>query len=173
MANSANNFRETVDRLKALLAQRFPSPDGERNPQANDWLRTLYETYTARFAMSNGTVWLTGSIMIPLSLAGFAALATLQHPTFPQLAILAIASSAVMGSWLVVSENHRAFQDKSLAWLIAIEETLGLVGTGPVKIRGNWLSRALTFPAAIQVVRWVLTACVVVAWLLVLAFWPR
>ena len=168
-----DEFERTVQDLKAKLKESLVDGSAYEGLQRDEWLRTLYESYTERFLSDNSRIWITGSIMIPLSLAAFAALPTISCPKFIHLLTLAIASSAVMISWLVIAENHRAFQEKSRAWIVAIEETLGLEKTGGPKIRGNILNRILTFPAAVQIMRWGLAGAVVIAWILVLAFWPR
>ena len=111
--------------------------------------------------------------MIPLSLAVFAALPSIQKPTTIQLGILALASISIMVSWLIIAENHRAFQEKSRAWIVAIEETLGLQKTGDSKISVNLPNRILTFRGAAQIMRWGLTFTLTIGWVLVLRFWPR
>ena len=170
---NSNDFDSMVRDLRATIRQSLIDSPAFENLQADEWLRTLYESYTQRFLSDNSRIWITGSIMIPLSLAAFAALPTIECPTFIHLLVLAIASVAVMVSWLVIAENHRAFQEKSRAWIVAIEETLGLEETGGPKIRENLLNRMLTFAAAVQIMRWVLTFSVIIGWILVLVFWPR
>lgn len=170
---NSNDFDSMVRDLRATMQQSLIDSPAFENLQADGWLRTLYESYTQRFLSDSSRIWITGLIMIPLSLAAFAALPTIEKPTFIHLLVLAIASVAVMVSWLVIAENHRAFQEKSRAWIVAIEETLGLEETGGSKIRANLLNRMLTFAAAVQIMRWVLTFSVIIGWILVLVFWPR
>jgi hypothetical protein len=166
-------FNAIVQDLKAKIKQTLIDTPPYEGFQSDEWLRTLYKSYTNKFIHDNNRIWTTGSIMIPLSLAAFAAVPTINCPKSIHLLILGLASLTIIISWLVIAENHRAFQDKSLAWVVAIEEVLGLTGTGGTKIRGNPLNRLLTFPAAVQIMRWSITSSITIGWILVLILWPR
>lgn len=169
----SSQFNRVVEDLKLQLKQNLIENTAYESLQQDEWLRTLYSSYTKMFINDNSRIWTTGSIMIPLSLAGFAALPGFRSSRLIHILTLAVASSVVMVTWLFIAENHRAFQQKSMAWIVAIEHTIGLTKTGGPKIRGNFLNRLLTFPAAVQIMRWVLTCAVVVAWIVVVIFWPR
>jgi hypothetical protein len=69
--------------------------------------------------------------------------------------------------WVVIAENHRAFQDKSRAWLIAIEQVIGLDGPEDPKIPAPGLAGLVTGKGAVQRVRWQLLGFVAVAWVAV------
>ena len=165
-------FRTAVEKLKVEIRDHMVSKLGRKNLDKDQWLRTLYDSYNKRFLSDNNRIWTTGSIMIPLSLAGFAALPTLQCPPFISLLSLALASTAVIVSWLLIAENHAAFQEKSLAWIIAIEETVGLKNTGGAKITSNLINRIFTFKAGVQFARWGITAGVIAGWFFILTNWP-
>ena len=105
--------------------------------------------------------------MIPLSLAAFAAVPNLESSRFSHLLILGLASQVMIVSWLIIAENHRASQEKSLAWLIAIEEVIGVKDSSGLKLRGNRLTRSLTFSGAVQKMRWAITLMVVLGWIVI------
>lgn len=132
------------------------------------WLQILYQNYSNRFHSDNDKIWSTGSILIPLSLAGFAAVVSVQNLGWPHVVVLASASIALMLVWLVIAENHRAFQQKSEAWLIAIERTIKLEGVGGPKVKGNFLNSLLTGKGAVQKMRWYLFVGVFLGWVIVL-----
>ena len=165
MTTEEDRFEDCVQNLENKLA-------GALAENGESWLRTLYEHYTQTFLSDNARIWGTGSIMIPLALAPFVVLPTIASPTVFHLLVLAFASSSLMISWLVIAENHRAFQEKSRAWLVAIERIIGLRDTGPLKIRQRGLNSILTSTGAIQVVRWGLALPTVLAWILIVVFWP-
>jgi hypothetical protein len=127
-------------------------------------LHLLYQQYTARFLSDNNRIWLTGSIMIPLALSGFALVPTIQHPSFMRLLPVAIVSVTILLVWNAISDHHRQFQDKSMAWMLAIEELLiergGRTHPGLVKVGRPRLS--------VRTWRWLLLVVVGIAWLIVL-----
>lgn len=79
-----------------------------------------------------------------------------------------VPSITLMWCWLVIAENHRAFQQASESWLVAIEQYLGLGPSKTVKVKGNRLNRWLTRPGAIQSMRWWLCLLLSAAWIIVL-----
>ena len=163
-----DRFREEVDRIKEKLGEMMEAErKAKRDP--NLWLRVLYSSYLSQMLSDNDNIWKTGAIFVPLSLAGFAAFVSLETPTLLQTFVLMFASFGLMVSWLIVAENHRAFQQKCNAWLVAIQEIINITGLKNVKVRGNFLNRLLTFPAAVQIVRWALTVTLLIGWLIVLA----
>lgn len=163
----ANAMRAEVDRLKTelqhLLAQRAASGDGD------EWLRALLQSYTDRFLHDNDRVWSLGTFFVPVALAAFGVLASLESPKLWQTIILAVGSSTLLGFWIVIAENLRAFQQKSEAWLVAIQEVAGLQSNavGEPKVTTNILNRLGTFPGTVQQARWFLFVIVVVAWALI------
>jgi hypothetical protein len=164
------DFDHVVEGLKAELKRSLVDGSAYDDLQKDQWLRTLYESYCKRFMEDNSRIWTTGSIMIPLSLAAFAAVPNMTNARLLHLAVLAAASISLMLAWLVISENHRAFQEKSRAWIVAIELTLGLEKTGESKIKGDALNSLLIRPHAAQAMRWLLLIFVVVGWVLVIVF---
>jgi hypothetical protein len=156
-------FRATVDELKATLGSVVD--EREKNGRDSDeWLRTLYSTYAERMRSDNERIWGTGSILLPLAAAGFAAFVAIDKPQLWHAIVLGIASSALAWCWLFIAENHRSFQQKSEAWLVAIQEVLGLIDKRGPKVPGNWLNRLLTFKGAVQWMRWVLVGVITVGW---------
>jgi hypothetical protein len=169
---SRPDFETTVSDL-ALKITRLVEEPRYAAMQSDEWLRTLYERYTDRFIHDNNRIWTTGSIMIPISLAAFGALPMIACPKLIHLVILGLASVTLIVSWLVIAENHRAFQEKSMAWIAAIERAIGIEDIAPPKLQGNRLNRLLTFSGAVQKMRWTLTLAIVVGWIMVWIFWPR
>jgi len=163
-----DEFRKAVDRIKtALVAMVERMTDDKTDP--NEWLRTLYTAYAGRMLSDNQRIWGTGSIFLPLSITGFAAFIAIDRPQLRHTVVLGLASSSLAWCWLFIAENHRSFQQKSEAWLVAIQETVGIQGVGGPKVRGNPLNRALTFRAAIQWMRWILVIMVTGSWFVLAA----
>lgn len=160
-------FEEEVTKLMGILAKMIEDQQKD-GKDSNSWLQILYENYSRRFLSDNDRIWGTGSILIPLSLAGFAAVVGLEDLGWPHVAILMFASTTVMLIWLVIAENHRAFQQKSQAWLVAIERTIKLEGVGAPEVKGNVLNRLLTGKGAVQKMRWYLFFAVILGWIAVL-----
>ena len=156
-------FEEEVVKLMGIIAKMIED-QRKQGQDPNAWLQTLYQNYANRFLSDNGRIWSTGSILIPLSLAGFAAVVGLDAPRWPHVVVLMFASIALMFIWLVIAENHRAFQQKSEAWLAAIERTIKLEGVGGPKVKGNFLNRLLTGKGAVQNMLWYLFLAVVIGW---------
>src|SRR3989344_4582485 len=101
-------FEEEVVKLMGIIAKMIED-QRKQGQDPNAWLQTLYQNYANRFLSDNGRIWSTGSILIPLSLAGFAAVVGLDAPRWPHVVVLMFASIALMFIWLVIAENHRAF----------------------------------------------------------------
>jgi hypothetical protein len=95
--------------------------------------------------------------------SAFAALLAVEGPRLWKTVVLAAGSCDLLGLWLVIAENHRSFQQKSEAWMVAILELIGIEKVGADKIRGNTLNRMLTFKGAVQRTRWVLALLVALA----------
>lgn len=162
---------ETGESLKTSLEKAF----GELQDQGRDpdeWLRTLYVVYAERMRADNERIWGTGSIFIPLAVAGFAAFVGIAKPQLWHVGVLGFASTALAVSWLFIAENHRAFQQNSEAWLVAIHELLGIPYGGP-KAVGNRLNRILTRRHAIQGMRWVLVCAIALGWIFLFVMFAR
>lgn len=160
-----NQFDQTVDNLRKQLKN---IPSDERH----EWLRTLHSNYTQRFTKDNERIWTTGAIIIPLSLGGFVAFISIKDPTRPHAYVIGIASILLMLSWVFVAENFRAFQDKSLAWIRAVEKEAGIENSYGHKISGNIINRIFTFVGRIQVIRITLLILVIVGWIVIWMGWP-
>ncbi len=169
-ASVRSKKRTEFEAAREQLTERLKDRPSE---QRDEWLRTLYENYTQRFISDNERIWTTGAIMIPLSLSGFVALTAIEQVKTVHLVFLAAASFLVILVWLIIAENHRAFQQRALVWTEAIECVLGLEGACKSKVRGGFLNRLLTFSGAVQFVRWGLTGLVLTGWVIVLLCWPR
>lgn len=160
-----SRFDEAVDTLTDSLRIGL-----SKNPNEQEWLQKLFESYTKRFTEDNSRIWTTGSILVPISLAGFAAYAQIDRPLPIHIWTLASASSAIMIAWLFIAENHRAFQQKSLAWITAIQKYLGIEDTIGPYIKGNLFNRIFTFSGAIQTMRYVLAFGVLTGWYFILRY---
>lgn len=133
---------ELCQQLDAGLEGR---PCGEKpthpfSDQHYELLRAVYEQRNQRFINDNNKIWTVGSIFIPLSMAGLTAF---KDVDFASTVLLGIASTMLMGFWVIIAENHRAFQSKSHAVVQAIERHIGLeLGTAkldePKLLRMPW-----------------------------------
>lgn len=168
LASGESNFEVEVSRLQATLAMMVEHElKAHRDPNA--WLQILYQHYGSRFLSDNERIWSTGTIFIPVSLAGFVALMAVEDPTCAHVTVLMIGSVLVLFIWLMIAERHRAFQQKSLAWLEAIERTINLKASGPRSLPEGHIGQAVN-RISIQQWRWIFLLLVVLAWCSVLAF---
>ena len=158
--NRTSDFRGVVDHIRDQLKTYL-----ENNPNGEGWIKALHETYTQRFLSDNNRIWMTGGIMIPVSLAGFAIPVQSGSLSLLPLAVLGFASVGIMLSWLIIAENHRAFQNKSLAWVVAIEESLGLTDPFGAKIIDDSLFSGFVGNGAVRLMRWFLLIGVILGWL--------
>ena len=160
------------DKLVAELEGELRANLGARpSPSLNDeWLGRLYDNYHRRFLADNAQVWGNGRVLVPFSLSAFGVWAALPLRTIPVTAVLAAGSTTLAALWLVNAENHRAFQNKSMAWLVAIERVIGVKLSTPQKISDGWFNKALSRRAAVQKV--IRTFCfgVPLAWIAILLF---
>jgi|GEM_PF-4250374 len=109
-----------TEQLKSgLAAQTTDKTDAKHNM----WLQVIYEQRTQRFINDNNKIWTTGSIFIPLSLAGLAGFKDL---TPASITLLGVGSVLLMFFWVLIADNHRAFQTKSHAITEAIEAHIGI-----------------------------------------------
>jgi hypothetical protein len=93
----------------------------------------MYETYGNRFISDNTRIWTTAASMIPLSFGAFVVLASIDQPSRLQVVLFPLAGWLLMSVWLVIAENHRAFQDPSLQCIRAIERVWGFEQGPPLK----------------------------------------
>lgn len=155
-------FEDEVVKLTDIIAEMVDD-QRKQGKDPNAWLQILYQSYASRFLSDNERIWNTGAIVIPLSLAGFVAVISLNKPQWPQVIVLMTGSIVLMFIWLMIAENHRAFQQKSQAWLVAIERTLKLKGGWGPKVKGNFLNR-LSTKFSVQSWRWIFFFLVVAGW---------
>lgn len=131
---------------------------GERGDK---WLHLLYTSYLNRFLSDNNRIWTTGQWMITLSVAPFAAIPNLAKPSTLNFVFLAIPSITLIWVWLIIAENHRAFQEKSIDWMRAIESALDIERPGGDKVprKSAHIGRNL-----VQKMRWVLAVGISLLW---------
>lgn len=162
-----NNFEKVVEDLVINLNKMSEIHKDDIGYQEK-WLETLYNHYSERFNEDNNKIWTTASIFIPTSLAGFIAFATIENPSFLQIVGLMAGSLALLTIWLFIAENHRAFQDKSLAWIIAIEKVIGISDTTDTKIKTSRLTKLLTGSFGVQKAYAFLVLAVFFVWTIIL-----
>lgn len=164
----SEELRQAIEAIKGALQQSLvhisdPSEQGE-------WMRLLYEQRSGRFSADNQTIWQTGGIMVPVALAAFAVPAQAEITSGWVLVILAAASIALMLLWAWVSETHRAFQNKSMAVMIAIEQEIAHY-FDPIGYKIIDLPRNLRFivgPKSGQAAIWLFTVLVFIGWISVI-----
>ncbi|MDX1700213.1 MAG: hypothetical protein R3250_06310 [Melioribacteraceae bacterium] len=116
---------EVVKEIKVELQKFMENFEGDED-NLDEWLRTLYDSFLNRMLSDNERIWKTGVLFIPLSLSAFGALIAIDNIIWWKVAVLGFASSTIIRVWNIIAENHRTFQQNSEAWLIAIQETIGL-----------------------------------------------
>lgn len=151
------------DSLEQLAEQWRSLPVSERL----DCLKNLHDSYTSRFLSDNDRIWTTAATMIPLSLGSFVILASISKPTLMQILLLAAAAWILMTVWLVIAENHRAFQDNSMTRIAEIEKVWGFERVGS---RGT--NSFLTRRGRVRQMRFLLWGLVTLGALAVAFFWP-
>lgn len=104
----------------------------------------------------------------PAVVGGFASLASLDQPSLGQILALAVAGWTIATTWLVIAENHRAFQDHSVAWLRAIERCWGMTRDTAPKAS----AAALVRPGMIRTARFALWWLITIGAMLTVLFWP-
>ena len=161
-------YQQLLDDEVALLKGSLVGLKAPEGTTKGEWLRTLYDAASERFLSDNGRIWTTGAIMIPMSLAPFAVLPAIHKPVAVHFWILGLASLTVYLAWLIIADVYRQFQDKSLAWIIAIQQTIGLMNTGKPKVGEYWLTRLVT----IRRMRYAILAELIAGWLVAARLWP-
>ena len=157
--------RELINKQARVLQEELRNMAPNNDPQKDEWLRKLYECYKDRFLSDNDRIWKTGSIMIPLSFAPLAILPSIESPETVHYVILGIASFLIYAIWLIIADNHRAFQNKSMAWIIAIEQSVNLVNTGEAKLGKSRFTEVITVKRMRYGVLIVLGILWVIAWI--------
>ncbi|MFZ2444773.1 MAG: hypothetical protein WAW37_00305 [Syntrophobacteraceae bacterium] len=112
-----NEFDKNIDDIKKILSDLDIKENG-------DWLRSIYISYKDRFISDNNRIWTTAAIIVPLSFSPLVFLPKLNNMNIVYFIALALASLSLMLFWLLTAEAHRSFQNKSMTWLIAIEEII-------------------------------------------------
>jgi hypothetical protein len=155
---------------KAVLDQMRNS--GLSDAEFNGWLLRLHEHYTDRMLADNSRIWQISAVFVPVALAAFAPLVAIKGLVhWSHVLVLGMPSTALLWLWLVIAENHRAFQQKSESWLFAIEEARGFFSRhAPNKYPKRPYEKLVTFPRAVQKARWLLVIGVTLFWLALWVF---
>jgi hypothetical protein len=160
-----SDYQKRIAELPDSLIERLihlrddpPHPD----MKVDDWLRTLYSTYFHRFLSDNSRIWMTATLMVPISLAAFAGVATLKPITTLGLLTLGLPSIVLITLWLFIADKHRVFQERSEEILSAIEEVIEF--SRRPRSRSRW--------GAVRLSRWLLVGAVWVGWLFLFAANP-
>lgn len=153
------SFAQTMEELRQEW-QKLPATERA------GILKTMYETYANQFLSDINRIWTTAASFIPLSLGAFAVLISIDHPSFSQILLLSLTGWLLISVWLVIAENHRAFQEKSHRWMREIERIWGFEEVLQPK-RVGWL----TARGMVRRMRFALWAIIVGAVLIIL-FWP-
>lgn len=153
-----DTFAETVASLKTELTHIQ-----DASLQREEWLRTIYQMYHQRFLSDNNRIWTVGAILLPVSLSAFAIPVRVTDLSWIPLCVLALASTFLIWSWIIIADNHRAFQQKSLAWVVAIQELLNVKDPHGFKLDESWLARNVP----VHRMRWMLGWAVPLGWVLV------
>lgn len=151
------------DALNKMVAHQLTE---KLDPQKS--LEALLKHYTDRMLSDNERIWRTGTLFAPISLAAFAALTAVKCLQVWHVLVLGLPSIGLMFAWIVIAENHRAFQQKSEAWIVAIMQVMGLDGPRQVKVEAGGREARVTKKGAIQNMRWYLLYGVTLAWALLL-----
>lgn len=113
MCNTQDKNKESAAKLREFVTQ-------EKN---SDWSKTLYESYFELFRHDNSQIWITGAILIPLSLAGLTAY---KESDSSQVILMASGSIVMIWFWYFMQRKFRAFQNGNLKVIEEIEKALGL-----------------------------------------------
>jgi hypothetical protein len=171
-AGRAALIKQVIEQLDAGLGSRQANQQSSSPTQqalgANalpekhyELVMMLYTQYSAKFINDNNKIWATGTIFIPLSLAG---LLYLKDMTLYNTCLLGIGSFALMLLWVLVEESHRAFQNKSQAVTEAIERHIGLDFkrfSGPKLNYPQWLD---WYFCKVRSLRWLMLVAVFSFW---------
>lgn len=133
-------------------------------------LRLLYSSRLDRMLSDNNRIWEIGLIFVSLAVIAIGALSLIDSSDIGQILGLGFGSTFMMVSWNLLADHHRGFQQRSQAWLIAIESVLGLEFSGSDK------AELPTFLAKFNVrrTRWSMALVIVAFWVIAISmhtFW--
>jgi hypothetical protein len=170
--NTANTPGQSPQPSTASEALEAMRNSGRCSPdEFNEWLLRLHEHFAKRWVSDNARIWQTGAIFIPVALAAFVPLTALKGPVlWWHIVVLGLPSTGLLWLWLLVAENHRAFQQKSEAWLFAIEEARGFYSRHAPNKFPSAGQHPYVFPRAVQKAIWVLPFAVGTMWVLLFVF---
>lgn len=166
-----DNFRphdpeEIMKQEQDALERAFPAT----NPQRDEWLREMYRTRLDRFLADNNTIWKTGAIFVPVAIGSLIIPFQADIHSVGALVVLTLGSVGLLIIWNLIHENHRAFQDKSMAIIRAIEKVAGFEDPHGPKVNDlDWPSSMIAAQKAARRVYWSLVPIVFVTWLIVIA----
>lgn len=120
-------FEQQVDAVSEALNAMLKAHREKGITDSSKWLEALFKHYSDRMLSDNERIWRTGALFVPIALAAFAALTAIKLLQLWHIVALAAPSMTLMWAWIVIAENHRSFQQKSEAWLIAIQRVMDLV----------------------------------------------
>jgi hypothetical protein len=170
--SSQNENQQAIEKFKLEvqneLTRVYGNPSNLNSNQIGV-VQLLYTKYFDRFVNDNNRIWYTGNLFIPLSLAGLIGIGPLSlTPTI----ILGVSSIFLMLCWVLVAENHRAFQTRAQVVTEAIESYLGLTIKGG-KLAPHWALKWKLFGVdvfTVQHIRWQMLIVVIVIWTLAVAY---
>jgi hypothetical protein len=73
--SAKTRFERKIDSVHLLLERMLEAHRNKGGVDSNRWLELLFKHYSDRMLSDNERIWRTGALLIPLSLAAFAALA--------------------------------------------------------------------------------------------------
>jgi hypothetical protein len=159
------SFEEQIDANTVALRKMLEKHKDESHADRTLWMSTLLTYYAEKMLSDNERIWRIGGIFIPVSFASFGALTTIKELHAWHIIALGILSTLLMFVWIVIAENHRAFQTNSDAWLIAIQRVMHL--DAPLKSKSYPKSRVMKFitqKGAVKNMRWALLYFVMIGW---------
>jgi len=114
-----------VDKLEK---EELPDPVGAEGEAGNAWLQTLYREYCGRLTALDTIIWRITAFLLPLALAPYAVLASLDVVRWWRVGLLALASIGISGFWFIVTKKHFRVQKNWLHRLMALEQRIGIYG---------------------------------------------
>jgi len=159
-SQAVNNIVTALTRMIEMLKIEDRDPD--------QWLITLYQSHKDRMLSDNERIWRIGAIFIPISMSAFGVLVTLKNIQIWQILCLGLASTSLIWIWNIIAENHRGFQQKSEAWIQAIHKILNIHYVDFSKVDGNLINRTFIGKGGVQRMRWLLSVCIPIIWLIIL-----
>jgi hypothetical protein len=124
--------RARVESESAAIAARLRHAI-ESSQLTRDGLWNIYSTKSQLFLSDNNRIWTTGAIIIPLAFGTVAALAAMKDVTSAQRLFAGLVGLALLLLWNLFADRHRTLQERSEAWLRAIESVNG----GPFEDSGE------------------------------------